>query len=237
MSCYQAIKTMTKFEEQRSHRLNVFMKNNTQLSEMRDSSTRTWRVLSSYTGLTYQLSYYTVQLQACRLQCPISDQIGLVITNHLREFWLSFYQVWNNTRDLKSVVWFGTKISQDRVEFLHNHIHFKNITLNFSNTGFWTVSIVFFYPIPNVLSVESLVMSVFFTNFSKWCAKTQQNETGEVNRCVGVNIRLNCSQNPHFFQNRWNLHLPQEGTLDQASLGHPPAAPFHEAPLSLSQSR
>ena len=33
MSCYQAIKTMTKFEEQRSHRLNVFMKNNTQLRE------------------------------------------------------------------------------------------------------------------------------------------------------------------------------------------------------------
>ena len=195
MSCYQAIKTMTKFEEQRSHRLNVFMKNNTQLSEMRDSSTRTWRVLSSYTGLTYQLSYYTVQLQACRLQCPISDQIGLVITNHLREFWLSFYQVWNNTCDLKSVVWFGTKISQDRVEFLHNHIHFKNITLNFSHTGFWTVSIVFLSDSQRS-SGESLVMSVFLRisqNGAQKRSKMTFNKTGEVNRCVGVNICFNCS--------------------------------------------
>ena len=32
----------------------------------------------------------TVQFQAWRIHCPISAQIGLVITNHIKEFYYSF---------------------------------------------------------------------------------------------------------------------------------------------------
>ena len=31
-------------------------------------------LLSNYTGMTHKLSYYTVQLQAKRVDCPISAQ-------------------------------------------------------------------------------------------------------------------------------------------------------------------
>ncbi len=31
-----------------------------------------WRVLSNYTGMMRKLSYYTVQVQAWRVHCPIS---------------------------------------------------------------------------------------------------------------------------------------------------------------------
>ena len=57
---------------------------------MRDNSARIWRVLSTYTGMTRNPSYYTVQLQAWRVHCPISAQIGLMITNYVREFCYSF---------------------------------------------------------------------------------------------------------------------------------------------------
>ena len=40
---------------------------------------------TTLTGVTCQLFNYTVQLQACRLHCPISAQIGVVITNHVQE--------------------------------------------------------------------------------------------------------------------------------------------------------
>ena len=42
------------------------------------------------TYMTRKLSCYTIQLQAWRVHCPISVQIGLVITNHVREFCCSF---------------------------------------------------------------------------------------------------------------------------------------------------
>ena len=54
------------------------------------NSARKWRVLSNYTGMTRKLSYYTVQLQAWRVHCPISAQIGQLITNRIREFCYSF---------------------------------------------------------------------------------------------------------------------------------------------------
>ena len=49
-----------------------------------------WRILSTYTGMTCQLPYYTVQLQAWLVHCPVRAQIGLVITNHFREFCYGF---------------------------------------------------------------------------------------------------------------------------------------------------
>ena len=57
---------------------------------MHDNSARSWRVLSIYTGVMCQLSYYTVQLQAWRVHSPMSAQIGQVITNHVREFCFNF---------------------------------------------------------------------------------------------------------------------------------------------------
>lgn len=42
--------------------------------------------MSSCIGMTHQLSYYIVPLQAWCVYFPISSQIGLVITNHIREF-------------------------------------------------------------------------------------------------------------------------------------------------------
>ena len=60
-SCYQLIKTMTKFGKEIKYRLYVFTKNsdnnnNSLLGEMRDNSVRTWYVLSTYTGMTCWLS-------------------------------------------------------------------------------------------------------------------------------------------------------------------------------------
>ena len=60
-SCYQLIKTMTKFGKEIKYRLYVFTKNNDNnnnslLGEMRDNSVRTWYVLSTYTGMTCWLS-------------------------------------------------------------------------------------------------------------------------------------------------------------------------------------
>ena len=60
-SCYQLIKTMTKFGKEIRYRLYVFTKNNdynnnSLLGEMRDNSVRTWYVLSTYTGMTCWLS-------------------------------------------------------------------------------------------------------------------------------------------------------------------------------------
>ena len=96
-SCYQLIKTMTKFEKETRHRLYFFIKKKHYLDDIRDNSSCTWCVLSTYTGMTcelsLQLSYYTVQLQVWRLHCPLSAQIGMVITNHVREF---FVMVLNN---------------------------------------------------------------------------------------------------------------------------------------------
>ena len=47
---------------------------------MRDNSAR----IHLHAGMTCQLSYYTVQLQAWHLLCAITAQIGLVKTNKVR---------------------------------------------------------------------------------------------------------------------------------------------------------
>ena len=57
---------------------------------MHDNNARTWRVLSTYKGMTCQLSYYTVQLQTWCVHYLISAQIGLMITNPVRECSYSF---------------------------------------------------------------------------------------------------------------------------------------------------
>ena len=61
---------------------------------MRDNSARTWRVLSTYLGMT---SYYTVKLQAWRVHCPISAQIRLVIA--FENFFYSFDNDNNNNNN------------------------------------------------------------------------------------------------------------------------------------------
>ena len=69
-SCYQLIKTMTKFEIETSHWLFFFLKKKKPVNMSK------WET--------------TVQLQAGLVHCPISAQVGLVITNHVREFCYSF---------------------------------------------------------------------------------------------------------------------------------------------------
>ena len=65
-------------------------KDNGSVAEMRDNSACIWHALSIYTGMTCQLFYSIVQLQAWHLHCPIGAQIELVITNHMPEFCYSF---------------------------------------------------------------------------------------------------------------------------------------------------
>ena len=48
-------------------------------------------------SLSLYLSFYTVRLQTWRVHCPIGAQIGLVITDHVREFCYSFDECANET--------------------------------------------------------------------------------------------------------------------------------------------
>ena len=96
---------MTECEKETTHRLYVFIKKKQQqqqqreLGEMRDNSARIWRVLSTYTGMTCELSlklfYYTFQFQVWCVHCPISAEIGLVRTIYVREFCYSFDYILN----------------------------------------------------------------------------------------------------------------------------------------------
>ena len=72
------------------------------VAEMRDNSACIWHALSTYTGMTCQLFYSVVQLQAWHLRFPIGAQIELVITNHMREFCSCFDRPRN---------WFQTRLS------------------------------------------------------------------------------------------------------------------------------
>ena len=64
---------MTKFEKETKHRLYVFIRNNS-------VKCTTVRAFDTYCLIT----------QARCLRCPVSAQIGLMITNHVREFCSSF---------------------------------------------------------------------------------------------------------------------------------------------------
>ena len=63
--------------------------NNSLLGGIQDNRVRITRSvhLHMHDVLTVPL---TVQLQAWRVHCPISAQIGLLMTNHVREFCYSF---------------------------------------------------------------------------------------------------------------------------------------------------
>ena len=47
-------------------------------------------ILTLTLSVTCPMSYYTIQLQEWHVHCPISAQIGLVITNRVREFCYGF---------------------------------------------------------------------------------------------------------------------------------------------------
>ena len=90
-SCYQLIKTMTKFGKEIRYRLYVFTKKQRQQQQFTRRNARHQRAhmirsvhLRRHDVLTVPL---TVLLQAWRVHCPISAQIGLVITNHIQEFY------------------------------------------------------------------------------------------------------------------------------------------------------
>ena len=90
------MKTMTKFEKETRHRLYVFIKKKLltrrNAEQQRAHMTRSVH-LHMHDVLTVSLTVlYTVQVQAWRVHYPISAQIGLVITNHVREFYYGFDQ-------------------------------------------------------------------------------------------------------------------------------------------------
>ena len=95
-SCYQLMKTMTKFEKETRHLLYVFIKKKLltrRNAEQQRAHMKRSVHLHMYDVLTVPLTVlYTVQVQAWRVHCPISAQIGLVITNHVREFYYGFDQ-------------------------------------------------------------------------------------------------------------------------------------------------
>ena len=61
---------------------------------MKDNSMRVWCLLSTYIGMTCQLSCCAVQLQVRGLHCPIIIQIGLVITSRVQVFCDSLIMLW-----------------------------------------------------------------------------------------------------------------------------------------------
>ena len=86
---------------------------------MHNTSARTWRVLSTYTGMTYQVSYYTYQSRTWRVHvnCPISAQIGLVIINHVRECCYGFDYDDNNDKN-NFYVWSSQVLKQKPTKHL-----------------------------------------------------------------------------------------------------------------------
>ena len=85
MSCYQLIKTMTKFEKRTNHWLIVERLWNVVMNAEKPSS-----LLNKVHHSSARKMTRTVQLQAWRVHCPINAQIGLLIANHVREFCYSF---------------------------------------------------------------------------------------------------------------------------------------------------
>ena len=90
------MKTMAKFEKETRHRLYVFIKKKLltrrNAEQQRAHMTRSVH-LHMHDVLTVPLIVlYAVQVQAWRVHCPISAQIGLVRTNHVREFYYGFDQ-------------------------------------------------------------------------------------------------------------------------------------------------
>ena len=61
---------------------------------MKDNSIRVWCLLSTYIGMTCQLSCCAVQLQIRGLHCPIIIQIGLVIMSRVQVFCDSLIMLW-----------------------------------------------------------------------------------------------------------------------------------------------
>ena len=85
---YQYIKSLTKFEKNLRRQLYIFMKNY-QLTLQNAWQQPAHMTCTTGTTVVLLLSYYTVQLQAWCIHCPISAQIRLVITNHIPKFWYS----------------------------------------------------------------------------------------------------------------------------------------------------
>ena len=95
-SCYQLMKTMAKFEKETRHRLYVFIKKKTVDSAKCGTTARAhdafcppthaWRVNCPFNCPIHSPSTSMTH------HCPISAQIGLVITNHVREFYYGFDQ-------------------------------------------------------------------------------------------------------------------------------------------------
>ena len=86
-SCYQFIKTTTNLREKVDITdMFSWKPTTTIIQQSAQQLCQHMKVLSTYTGMTFQLSYYTVQLQVWCVHCAISTQIRLVITIHIQKF-------------------------------------------------------------------------------------------------------------------------------------------------------
>lgn len=79
---YQYIKSLTKFEKNLRRQLYIFMKNY-QLTLQHAWQQPVHMMHFIGTTVVVLLSYYTVELQAWCIHCPISAQIRLVIISHI----------------------------------------------------------------------------------------------------------------------------------------------------------
>ena len=98
--------------------------------------TTTAQVLSTDIGMTCQLSYDTVQLQAWLVHCPLGAQIELVITEHVREFCDCFDLLWNCLQHLKK-----TATRPDLIPFWVWRDHAEIFTRLMC--GIWNLSLTF----------------------------------------------------------------------------------------------
>ena len=99
MSCYQLIKTMTKFEKRTNHRLiaerlNVVMNAEKHSSLLKKSAPQQRAQNDAYCPIT----------SMTRIHCPINAQIGLLIANHVRKFCYSFGYNNNNNNNNNNII-------------------------------------------------------------------------------------------------------------------------------------
>ena len=87
-SCYQLIKIATTFEEETRHLLYVFIRK--QLLTPWNAWQQLAQMMLSVHVRRYDVSTVLLHCPITSIDCPIGAQIGLVITNHVLEFYYSF---------------------------------------------------------------------------------------------------------------------------------------------------
>ena len=118
MSCYQLLKTMTKFEKRKNHRLSTERNQNVVINVENTAVNST--MCTAAACLKDPKMTSTLQLQAERVHCPINAQIGLLIANYVRELHYSF-DYWRteswHSRKSRRLLWVKSKQGRTRLIF------------------------------------------------------------------------------------------------------------------------